>query len=70
VGTRTRYTNKLHPLGKTAVLTFRAPVSVIELLDAEVAKGKPGIDNRTDALQDALVCWIAGEEDADLQADS
>lgn len=44
--------------GETVSRSFRLPVAVDALLSAEVAKGKPGIESRTDALQDAVVVWL------------
>jgi hypothetical protein len=64
---RRRYTTKSFPAmkGETDPLSFRCPRAVVELLDAEIAKEKPGIANRTDALQDAVVVWLMIENEAD-----
>jgi hypothetical protein len=59
-GARRRYTIKDNPqakVGKLVVISFRVPAVWAELLDAEVTRD-PEIDNRTDAMQDALMCWL------------
>jgi hypothetical protein len=64
---RRRYTVKAFPAmaGDTVTRSFRLPRSVDDLLTAEIAKGKPGIESRTDALQDAVVVWLMTEGEAD-----
>lgn len=51
--------------GTAQVLSFRCPVAVIALLDAEVAKRPEGIASRADALNDALVIWLMLEGEND-----
>jgi hypothetical protein len=55
-----RYTTRANPAlhGDTVTVSFRLARPVADLLDAEVAKGKAGIENRSDALQDATVIWL------------
>lgn len=67
--TRRRYTVKSFPAmaGETISRSFRLPVAVDALLNAEIAKQKPGIATRTDALQDAVVCWLMIENENDGQ---
>jgi hypothetical protein len=55
-----RYTSRANPKlhGDTVTVSFRLARPVAELLELEVAKGKDGIENRSDALQDAVVIWL------------
>jgi hypothetical protein len=62
---RRRHTVRAHPaskVGKTVTLSFRVPSSWQDLLDNKVAElvaaGDDGIENRSDALQDALIVWL------------
>jgi hypothetical protein len=61
---RRRYTVKAFPAmaGDTVTRSFRLPRAVDELLTAKVAEKPQGIESRTDALQDAVVCWLLMEE--------
>ena len=62
--TRPRWTTRANPhlAGDTVVLTFRCPRPVANVIDGLVAARRPGIDTRTDALQDAVVLWARLEE--------
>lgn len=55
-----RYLFKDFP-GPTVTLSFRVPETASMLLTEAVAEAE-GIDNRTEALQDAMVKWIMLEE--------
>ena len=57
---RRRYTLKDNPqakVGRLRVVSFKVPESWLELLDAEVVRDAE-IETRTDAMQDALMCWL------------
>jgi len=57
---RRRYSFKDVP-GPTVPLSFRVAASAALLLDDRIAR-LPDINNRTEALQDALVTWLMIEE--------
>lgn len=61
---RRRYTVRENPglAGDSVMLAFRCPKPVAASLDELVAEGRPGIESRTDALQDAVVVWQLLEE--------
>ena len=67
---RKRFTFKNIPEPLSVPLSFRVPESAGLLLNDRVAKLKAAgeLDNRSEALQDALVTWLMTEEYAERQA--
>lgn len=67
---RRRYTARANPhlAGDTVPVTVRFPRSVLEVVDGLVGT-RPGIETRTDALQDAAVVWVLLEEHDQHQAE-
>jgi hypothetical protein len=53
-----------------STMAFRVPTSVRKMFEERVDKLKaaddPGIQNNTDALQDAMVKWVLIEEASEL----
>lgn len=47
--------------GDLQSISFRAPREVVDKLDAYLAGHPEGIISRTEAMQDALVCWLLME---------
>ncbi|HKM53045.1 MAG TPA: hypothetical protein VJY33_06500 [Isosphaeraceae bacterium] len=47
--------------GNTVHKSVRVPVPVADVIDKEIAKGKPDLHNWTDVLNDALGLWLTLE---------
>ena len=65
---RHRYSIRANPeakVGEMVTVSFRIPQNVKDALEARAAwlkeAGDPGIENTTDAMQDAAVCWLLME---------
>lgn len=65
---RHRYSIRANPgakAGEMVTCSFRLPQNVKDALEARAAElkeaGDPGIENVTDAMQDAVVCWLLME---------
>jgi hypothetical protein len=65
---RHRYSIRANPgakVGDMVTVSFRVPSNVKAALEERATKlkelGDPGIENVTDALQDATVCWLLME---------
>lgn len=68
-----RYSVRANPQikqGPMSTMAFRVPTSVRKMFEERVDKLKaaddPGIQNNTDALQDAMVKWVLIEEASEL----
>lgn len=64
---RRRYTARANPglQGETVPWSVRMPKAVADEVDAMIARGRPGIETRSDAVQDAVVVWAMLEEAAE-----